>query len=242
MSENRHARTLVDEIAEYTLKTGKEISWFHDPLTPGRGRMYLLQHILRNRLLSSVLRPAWMSRCPDPEVVRKTIGQMREELLMDDQIGTGHTAILWQMGRNIGLTDAEMDNVTPLPLVDVAFNVWENICRTRHWISGWLSTSTDEFILSTMPENNFRPEAWKRAFALDDERVFFFSYHLKADEEHAGQEVWDPILRHIKTEADRKEIFSGLVVALTAAQLFYQAICEAGDEWDRTQRAARVAS
>jgi pyrroloquinoline quinone (PQQ) biosynthesis protein C len=183
-----------------------------------------------------------MSRCPDPEVVRKTIGQMRQELVMDDQIGTGHTAILWQMGRNIGLTDAEMDNVTPLPLVDVAFNVWENICRTRHWISGWLSTSTDEFILSTMPENNFRPEAWKRTFALDDERVFFFSYHLKADEEHAGQEVWDPILRHIKTEADRKEIFSGLVVALTAAQLFYQAICEAGDEWDRTQRTARVAS
>jgi pyrroloquinoline quinone (PQQ) biosynthesis protein C len=242
MSENRHARTLVDEIAEYTLKIGKEISWFRDPLTPGRGRVYLLQHILRNRLLSSVLRPAWMSRCPDPEVVRKTIGQIRQELVMDDQIGTGHTAILWQMGRNVGLTDAEMDNVAPLPLVDVAFNVWENICRTRHWISGWLSTSTDEFILSTMPENNFRPEAWKRTFALDDERVFFFSYHLKADEEHAGQEVWDPILRHIKTDADRKEIFSGLVVALTAAQLFYQAICEAGDEWDRTQRTARVAS
>jgi hypothetical protein len=87
MSEDRHARTLVDEIAEYTLKTGKEISWFHDPLTPGRGRMYLLQHILRNRLLSSVLRPAWMSRCPDPQVVRKTIGQMREELVMDDRLG-----------------------------------------------------------------------------------------------------------------------------------------------------------
>lgn len=242
MSETRQARTLVDEIAECTLQAGKEIGWFHEPLTRGRGRVYLLQHILRNRLLSSVLRPAWMSRCSDLEVVRKTIGQMRQELVMDDQIGTGHTAILRQMGRNVGLTDAEMDNVTPLPLVDVAFNVWENVCRTRHWIAGWLATSADEFILSTMPENNFRPEIWKRTFGLDDEKVFFFSYHLKADEEHAGQEVWEPILRHIRNDADCKEIFSGLVVALAAEQLFYQAICEAGDQWDRMQRASRAAS
>src|ERR1700719_2634032 len=89
---------------------------------------------------------------------------MREELVMDDQIGTGHTAILWQMGRNVGLTDAEMDNVAPLPLVDVAFNVWANICRTRHWISGWLSTSTDEFILSTMPRKQFPARGLEKNF------------------------------------------------------------------------------
>jgi pyrroloquinoline quinone (PQQ) biosynthesis protein C len=235
MSENRHARTLIDEIAEYTLKVGREISWFCDPLTRGRGRFYLLQHVLRNRLLSAVLRPSWMSRCPDAEVVRKTIGQIRQELLMDDQIGTGHTAILWQMGRNIGLTDAEMDNVRALPMVDAAFNVWENICRNRHWIAGWLTTSADEFILSTLPENNFRPEAWKRTFGLDDEKVFFFQYHLKADEDHAGQEVWGPILRHVKTDAERDEIFAGLVSALTAEKLFYEGICAAGDEWDQRE-------
>ncbi len=235
MSENQHARTLIDDIAEYTLKSGKEIGWFSDPLTPGRGRLYLLQHILRNRLLSSVLRPAWMSRCPDLEVVRKTIGQIRQELVMDDEIGTGHTTILWQMGRNVGLKDAEMNAVKALPLVDAAFNVWENLCRTRHWIVGWLTTSTDEFILSTLPENNFRPQVWKKTFGLNDEQVFFFSYHLKADEEHAGQEVWGPILRHVKNDADRDEIFSGLISTLNATKLFYQGICEAGDEYDRTQ-------
>lgn len=232
MSEDRHARTLIDEIADYTLKVGKEISWFRDPLTPGRGREYMLQHVLRNRLLSSVLRPAWMSRCPDPEVVRKTIGQIRQELVMDDQLGTGHTAILRQMGRNVGLTDREMDTVKPLPLVNAAFHVWENICRTRHWIAGWLTTSADEFILSTLPENNFRPEAWKRTFGLDEEQVFFFRYHLKADEDHAGQSVWEPILRHVRSEGDREEIFSGLSSALIGEKLFYDGICEAGDAWD----------
>jgi pyrroloquinoline quinone (PQQ) biosynthesis protein C len=237
MSEDQYARTLIDEIADYTLKIGKEISWFCDPLTAGRGREYLLQHLLRNRMLSAVLRPAWMSRCPDVEVVRETIGQIRQELVMDDEIGTGHTAILRQMGRNVGLTDHEMDNVKPLPLVDAAFHVWENVCRTRHWIAGWLTTSADEFILSTLPENNFRPEAWKRTFQLDEEHVFFFRYHLKADEDHAGQSVWEPILCHVRTESDQEEIFSGLTSALTAEKLFYEGICAAGDAWDASRRA-----
>src|SRR5438309_2109476 len=81
-------------------------------------------------------------------------------------------------------------------------------------------TSTDEFILSTLPENNFRPQVWKRTFGLNDEQVFFFSYHLKADEEHAGQEVWGPILRHVRNDADRDEIFSGLISTLNAVKLF----------------------
>jgi pyrroloquinoline quinone (PQQ) biosynthesis protein C len=233
VSGDEHAQTLIDEIVDRALKVGREIRWYSDPLTHGRGRVYLLQHILRNRLLSAVLRPAWMSRCPDLEVVRKTIAQMRQELVMDDEIGTGHTTILWQMGRNIGLTDEEMNTVKPLPLVDVAFHAWENIARTRHWIAGWLSTSVDEFLLGSLPENNFLPGAWKKAFGLNDEQVFFFSYHTKADDDHAGREVWKPILRHVKSDEAKREILAGLDVALTAQKLFYEGICEAGDEWDR---------
>ena len=243
MSGDAHAQTLIDEIVERALKVGREIRWYSDPLTQGRGRVYLLQHILRNRLLSAVLRPAWMSRCPDLEVVRKTIAQMRQELVMDDEIRTGHTTILWQMGRNIGLTDDEMNTVKPLPLVDVAFHAWENIARTRHWIAGWLSTSVDEFLLGSLPENNFLPGAWKRAFGLNDEQVFFFSYHTKADDDHAGREVWKPILRHVKSGEAKREILAGLDVALTAQKLFYEGICEAGDEWDRgSARIARAGS
>ncbi len=233
MHEQPQAKSLIDEIADRTLKAGREISWFCDPLTPGRGRAYMLQHILRNRLLSSVLRPAWMSRCPDLEVVRKTIGQIRQELVMDDQIGTGHTALLRQMGRNIGLTDHEMDTVRAHPLVDAAFNVWENVCRNRHWIAGWLTTSVDEFILSTLPQNNFMPEAWKKTFGLNDQQVFFFTYHLKADQDHAGAQVWEPISRKVMSEVERAEILAGLDSALIGEKLFYQGICEVGDEWDR---------
>ena len=162
---------------------------------------------------------------------------------MDDEIGTGHTTILWQMGRNVGLTDDEMNTVKPLPLVDVAFHAWENIARTRHWIAGWLSTSVDEFLLGSLPENNFLPGAWKRAFGLNDEQVFFFSYHTKADDDHAGREVWKPILRHVKSHEAKREILAGLNVALTVQKLFYEGICQAGDEWDRgSSRIARAGS
>jgi pyrroloquinoline quinone (PQQ) biosynthesis protein C len=227
--------SVIDEICDYALQIADEIPWLSEPLTCGRGRAYLLQHILRNRLLSSVMRPAWMSRCTDLAVVRKTIGQMREELVYDDKIAQPHTSILWQMGRNVGLTDAEMNATKPVPLVEVAFNVWENIARTRHWIAGWLATSVDEFIITAMPKHNFQAEAWKRAFGLNDEQVFFFTYHTKADDDHAGRRVWEPIARHLTNEKDRQEVFDGMKLALTALKLFYQGICELGDQIDKTE-------
>jgi pyrroloquinoline quinone (PQQ) biosynthesis protein C len=233
VSPSQPAENLIDDIVERALKVGREIGWYSEPLTRGRGRAYLLQHILRNRLLSSVLRPAWLSRCPDLEVVRHTISQMREELVMDDEIQTGHTTILWQMGRNIGLSDEQMNTAAPVPLVSVAFHAWENVTRTRHWIAGWLTTSVDEFLLQSLPDNNFLPGAWKKAFGLGDEGVFFFTYHTKADEDHAGKQVWQPILRHVKTEDERREILAGLDVALTAQVLFYEGICQLGDQWER---------
>ena len=72
---------IVDEICEHALAIALHIAWLVEPLTPGRGQAFILQHILRNRLFSAVIRPAWLSRCPDLAVVRKTIGQMREELV-----------------------------------------------------------------------------------------------------------------------------------------------------------------
>jgi pyrroloquinoline quinone (PQQ) biosynthesis protein C len=226
--------SIIGEICDHSLKFAAKVPWLNEPLTRGRGKAYLLQHIPRNRLYSSVTRPAWISRCPDLAVVRKTIGQMREELVFDDKIAQPHTSILWQMGRNIGLTDEQMNTVKPVPLVEVAFNVWENIARTRHWIAGWLATSVDEFIISTMPKHNFQAEVWKRTFNLNDEQVFFFSYHTKADDDHAGRQVWEPITRHVHDENTQQEILDGMKLALTALQLFYQGICELGDQMDKT--------
>ena len=236
MANSVASPSIIDEICDYSLKFAAEVPWLNEPLTRGRGQAYFLQHILRNRLLSSVLRPAWMSRCTDLAVVRKTIGQMREELVYDDRIAQAHTSILWQMGRNIGLTDEQMNTVKPLPLVEVAFNVWENIARTRHWIAAWLATSTDEFIISTLTNHNFQPQPWKKTFGLNDEQVFFIAYHTKADDDHAGRRVWDPITRHVHDDRTRQEIIDGMILSFHALRLFYQGICELGDQFDKAER------
>ena len=234
-----HVQSIVDVICERALEMAPQVPWLVEPLTPGRGQAFILQHILRNRWFSGVIRPAWLSRCPDLALVRKTIGQMREELVFDDEISQPHTTLLWEMGRNVGLTDEEMDATRAVPLVDVSLNVMENVARTRHWVAGWLSTSVDEFILTAMPgRHNFRPEAWQQAYDLSDAQVFFFSYHTRADDDHAGRKVWEPIARHVTSEADRREVLDGMDLALTASKLFYQGVCELGDRIDAERAAA----
>lgn len=227
-------KDIVDEICDRALEVAPEVPWLVEPLTPGRGQAFILQHILRNRLFSAVIRPSWISRCPDLEVVRKTIGQMREELVCDDKISQPHTTLLWEMGRHTGLNNEQMDSTRPLPLVNVALTVWENIARTQHWVTGWLATSVDEFMLTAMHgDHNYRPEAWKRAYNLTDEQVFFFSYHTRADDDHAGRQVWEPIAEHVTTRRERGEVLDGMELALTASKLFYQGICELGDKIDQ---------
>lgn len=234
-----HVQSIVDVICERALEMAPQVPWLVEPLTPGRGRAFILQHILRNRWFSGVIRPAWLSRCPDLALVRKTIGQMREELVFDDEISQPHTTLLWEMGRNVGLTDEEMDATRAVPLVDVSLNVMENVARTRHWVAGWLSTSVDEFILTAMPgRHNFRPEAWQQAYDLSDAQVFFFGYHTRADDDHAGRKVWEPIARHVTSETDRREVLDGVDLALTASKLFYQGVCELGDRIDAERAAA----
>jgi pyrroloquinoline quinone (PQQ) biosynthesis protein C len=225
--------TIVDEICDLCMQSAPEMSWLIEPLTPGRARAYVLQHILRNRLLSAVIRPAWLSRCPDMVIVEKTIDQMREELVHDDVIGRAHTDLLKKLGHGVGLSDAEMDSSTAVPLVEAAFNLWENLARTRHWAVGFLSSSVGEYLIVTLKNNNFSAARWKQTMGLNDEDVFFFSYHEKADLLHAGVNVWKPIIKHIHDEKDRQELLSGAKMALEALRLFYRGVADLGDELDQ---------
>ena len=230
MSASMPKENIIDELCELCLAESKNMSWLVEPLTLGRAQAYILQHIIRNRILSSVIRPAWLSRCPDLGVVKKTISQMREELVMDDAIGRAHTELIFEMGRNIGLTDGAMESVTAVPKVEAAFQIWENLSRSRHWIAGWLASSVGEYLIVTVPDNNFRPENWVKALGLRNDQVFFFSYHMKADEEHAGRKVWEPIMHHVHNAQDQKEVLTGARSALEGLSLFYQGVAKLGDE------------
>ena len=209
-------RDIVDHVIHTTLDAARGWRWCSEPLSMGSARAFVLQHILRNRFYSAVMRPAWMSRCPDLAIVRKTISQIRQELVYDDAIQAAHTKILWQLGRNIGLTDEQMDNVRPEPLVALFFSSLEDLARNWHWLVGWLASSIDEFIGGNLAGHNFHADNWMRDLGLSEEQVFFWRCHEKADLDHAGAAVWEPIRRHAASEAVQSEIEQGLVVALEA--------------------------
>lgn len=218
---------IIETIAQETIKLSKDWPLLKQKLTLPRAQAFILQHIIRNRLLSTVQRPAWLSRCPDYAVVIKTIGQMNEEMVYDANIGAGHTKLLWQMGRNLGLTDAQMNTVKAHPTVNASFNIMENLCRNRHWIIGWLSTSVDEFVLTAQEgETNFHASKWKKDLGLSHQDVFFFSYHEKADQEHGGRDVWKPIRNHVHSPELRDDIIDGLRTAMNASAMFYQGVDE----------------
>ena len=96
---------IVDRIAERCVESAKTWPWLTGKLTVGMAQAWMIQHSIRNRQFSASYRPAWMSRCPDQAVVRKTIGQMLEELVYDDNLKAPHTKILFEMARTLGLTD-----------------------------------------------------------------------------------------------------------------------------------------
>jgi pyrroloquinoline quinone (PQQ) biosynthesis protein C len=225
---------IVDQIAERCVNAARQWPWLQTKMSVGMAQAWMQQHAIRNRLFSSVYRPAWMSRCPDMAVVRKTIGQMLEELVYDDNIKAAHTKILWEMGRNVGLTEDQLDNAKPTRQTDVWCQVTENLCRTRHWIVGWLSTSLEEFVLTALhgEETNISADKWQRDLGLTDEELFFFRYHEKADLEHAGKKVWAPIQRHVKTPELAADVLAGLDTALYATNIFYQGVMELAAQWD----------
>ncbi len=220
MNKLEQSVRVIDIIAATALDAAKTWSWCMTPMTKASGQAYILQHILRNRFFSAVMRPAWMSRCPDLKIVRKTIGQMCEELVFDPAIKAAHTKILWEMGRNTGLTDEQMENVVPETGTAASFAIMENLARNWHWTVGWIGSSIDEFVLVQMEDHNFRPRKWQEAFDLSKDEVFFFDYHLTADLEHAGKKVWEPMQPYINDEVEA-EILRALPLVMEAHRLFY---------------------
>jgi len=223
---------ILDYIVDTSMESAKTWRFFHEPLTIGHGRAWLLQHVLRNRFYSAVMRPAWVSRCPDLTLVRKTIGQMREELVYDDEIKTAHTTLLWQFGRNLGLTDQQMDTVKAEPLCGIFFNTLENVARTRHWLVGWLGSSLAEFV-SFAVGDTISADNWKKSLGLSEEEVFFFRYHEHADLEHAGRKTWEPMRKFVTDTSVRDQIVEGLPVLLEAHACYYEGVARLGDKFDR---------
>lgn len=223
---------IVDEIAAVCLESAEQWRWIREPLTPGRAQAWLLQHSLRNLWFSSILRPAWMSRCPDQAIVRKTISQMLEEIVHDPNLGYPHTKLMRELGGHIGLSEEQFIHAEPTWQTDLWFNVNENLCRTRHWIVGWLATSLEEFVLLEPGFNVLDDGRWQADLGLTEKQLYFLTYHQVADMEHAGKKVWKPMRSHVTNDEIKADVMKGLHTALQINKIFYDGVAELGDRLD----------
>jgi len=65
--------------------------FFHEPLTKGRARMFVLQHRQNTRFRNSVLKLRVATNCPDWDVRLRIIGACTEEVIADHEHGGART-------------------------------------------------------------------------------------------------------------------------------------------------------
>ena len=97
--------------------------YFREDMTPGRARMFAMQHRLNTRQRNSVLKLKVATNCPDWDTRIGIIRACSEEVIADHQHGGGraHWEILEELGMRIGLTRKSIRAAAPLPSTQTAW-------------------------------------------------------------------------------------------------------------------------
>jgi len=110
--------------------------YFHEPMTRGRAKMFVLQHRLNTRQRNSVLKLKVATNCTDWDTRIRIIQACSEEVIADHKHGGGrpHWRILEDLGVRIGLKRPAIQQAQPLPSTQLAWAAWEGLMASRHWL------------------------------------------------------------------------------------------------------------
>ena len=182
--------------------------WFHEPMTRGRARTFVMQHRLNTRQRNSVLKLKVATNCTDWDTRIRIIQACSEEVIADHEHGGGrpHWAILEDLGVRIGMKRAQIQAAQPLPSTQLCWAAWEGLMASRHWLEGIVANTCAERInVPGYGKGLFRKvgwfglerHRWGKLFKLSDEELDFFELHEQADIEHSNQ-GWKAVERFAK--------------------------------------------
>ena len=80
--------------------------FFKEPMTPGRAKMFVLQHRQNTRQRNSVLKLKVAANCPDWETRLAIIGACTQEVIADHE--HGHGKAHWQILEELGTSAASI--------------------------------------------------------------------------------------------------------------------------------------
>ena len=171
--------------------------WFHEPMTRGRARMFVMQHRLNTHQRNSVLKLKVATNCPDWDTRTRIIQACSEEVIADHAHGGGrpHWAILEDLGVRIGLKRQEIRKAAPLPSTQLCWAAWDGLMANRHWLEGIVANTCAERVnVPGYGRGEFRKRGWfglerrrwGKLFDLSDDELEFFELHTAADIEHSN--------------------------------------------------------
>ncbi len=221
--------------------------YFSEDLTPGRARMFAMQHRLNTRYRNSVLKLRVATNCPHWDVRMAIIGACAEEIIADHKYGGGrpHWQILEDLGTEIGLGRRELQEAQPTPTTRMAWLAWEALMSNTHWLEGLIAnTCAERSCVPGYGEGMIRElgwvgmerRRWGKLFGLDDDKLAFFKLHEEADVEHSDI-GWNTIAKYAKELAMEDRVVEACRVNLTVWENYLNGIADAGDALDRARAA-----
>jgi len=235
MSEGHEVVRRLDEVVDDFCRRTR---FFREPLTPGRARMFVMQHRLNSRQRNSVLKLRVATNCPDWETRLAIIKSCAQEVIADEEHGGGrpHWQVLEGLGTHIGMSLAEIRAAQPLPSTRLAWLAWDGLMSHRHWLEGLIAnTCAERANVPGYGEGLMRAhgwfgverQRWRELFKLADEQLEFFALHEQADLEHSDL-GWRTVARHAQACRMEDAVVEACRVNLTVWEHYLDGIAAAG--------------
>jgi len=218
----------------------RRTSYFQEEMTPGRARMFAMQHRLNTRQRNSVLKLKVAANCPDWDTRIGIIKACSEEVIADHEHGGGraHWEILEDLGTRIGLKRSQIRAATPLPTTQLAWSAWDGLMGNRHWLEGIVANTCAEranvpgYGSGIMKKHGWfglERYRWGKVFGLSDDELEFFELHEAADIEHSNA-GWRAVERFAKQLHMEDAVVAACEKNLQVWELYLNGIGEAGDK------------
>jgi pyrroloquinoline quinone (PQQ) biosynthesis protein C len=235
MSAKTVIRRLDAEVDDFCRRT----RFFREPMTPGRARMFVMQHRLNSRQRNSVLKLRVATNCPIWEIRIAIIKACAQEIIADHEHGRGksHWAILEDLGVTIGLSRRAIRAAEPLASTRLAWLAWEGLMSNRHWLEGLVANvcaeraNTPGYGTGIMRRHGWfglERQRWGRLFKLRPDRLAFFGMHEAADLEHSDL-GWRAVADYASKLAMESQVVEAARANLTVWEHYLNGIADGGD-------------
>jgi pyrroloquinoline quinone (PQQ) biosynthesis protein C len=217
--------------------------FFNEEITPGRAKMFVLQHRLNTRQRNSVLKLRVATNTPDWDLRLRIIGACAEEVIADHEHGGGraHWEILEDLGITIGLKRSKIRAARPLPSTLMCWLAWEALMSNRHWLEGLVANTCAERANIPGYGSGIRRKQgwfglerrrWAKLFKLNNRQLNFFELHEAADIEHSNL-GWNAVAKHAERLAMEDAVVEACRTNLMVWNAYLNGIAEGGDAVDR---------